>query len=867
MLRIESVGWCNTVSTNSTGPILIGSNRGLIMESCIDTGDDTKFFAGSVDQYFKQLYNFNQGDTRNLAVTSLEYFSTCSTNSGSRECCVLASTSSRLYQFSGVVNFSTDEVPVFQNFFSLYHASPPRHIDLQPDEEGDRKLRLFYNTDRRPLHHAVAPTQFGWMTPQGVYFGSVKPSSGVDQATALAQRTVIGNAYLMPYPEIKVTNKNRFEESNNDVIDMVMTEFHILLLYPDRLRVICSLNQQLIFEDIYTSRYGQLIGLFKDPVDGQIWAYTERAVFKYKIVRESRDVWEIYLKMKKFEMAESNCHEDPVKLDKVYSCQAEHAFEKGQYQESALYYAITRTSFEEVALKFINKSKEGALRAYLQKKLSNLQRDDVTQLTMLSTWLVELYLNQLGQLRDDENLSDQYGKCTEDLRKLFKQDYLRQVFQENRSTIYDLLISHGDIDNYVFFSILMQDYERVVNHHIQNNNYLDALEALKRQNSISLYYKFSPTLMQNIPKQVVEAWIGLGRKIDPLQLIPSLIKRTQKGRHDPWREAIRYLQYSTRELSCTDPAIHNYLLSLYVKYQPSELLSYLKEQGEEKKEVCYDVKYALRLCLVDDDDGGDDDKTKQILNRACVFIYTVMGLYEEAVAMALKVDVELAKSITDRGELEEDDEVKKKLWLKIARHVVEEEKDIKKAMLFLQESKDLLKIEDVLPFFPDFVTIDHFKDALCESLSEYNKGIDQLKEEMNVATSSAKSIRWSIQQSKNRHLVVGGTERCCICMRPLLTRAFYMFPCQHGFHHDCLLNEIRPLLIDAKRELVDRLHKELVALSQPLTDEAANRDRKLKRQQLVHALDETIADECILCGEVAVRSIDMPFVDTHDGWL
>ncbi len=51
-----------------------------------------------------------------------------------------------------------------------------------------------------------------------------------------------------------------------------------------------------------------------------------------------------------------------------------------------------------------------------------------------------------------------------------------------------------------------------------------------------------------------------------------------------------------------------------------------------------------------------------------------------------QVDVELAKSITDRGELEEDDEVKKKLWLKIARHVVEEEKDIKKAMLFLQVS-------------------------------------------------------------------------------------------------------------------------------------------------------------------------------------
>ena len=60
-------------------------------------------------------------------------------------------------------------------------------------------------------------------------------------------------------------------------------------------------------------------------------------------------------------------------------------------------------------------------------------------------------------------------------------------------------------------------------------------------------------------------------------------------------------------------------------------------------------------------------------------------------------------------------------------YLFQEDKNIKRAMDFLQESRDLLKIEDILPFFPDFVTIDHFKDALCESLAEYNKQIDRLK--------------------------------------------------------------------------------------------------------------------------------------------
>jgi hypothetical protein len=82
-----------------------------------------------------------------------------------------------------------------------------------------------------------------------------------------------------------------------------------------------------------------------------------------------------------------------------------------------------------------------------------------------------------------------------------------------------------------------------------------------------------------------------------------------------------------------------------------------------------------------------------------------MGLYEEAVDLALKVDIELAKIYADKPEEvrslslsrllcsvwclmvivrralippQEDEDLRKKLWLRIARHVVEEQKDIKK---------------------------------------------------------------------------------------------------------------------------------------------------------------------------------------------
>jgi vacuolar protein sorting-associated protein 18 len=39
----------------------------------------------------------------------------------------------------------------------------------------------------------------------------------------------------------------------------------------------------------------------------------------------------------------------------------------------------------------------------------------------------------------------------------------------------------------------------------------------------------------------------------------------------------------------------------------------------------------------------------------------------------------------------------------------ESRENIKKAIEFLSETNNLLKIEDILPFFPDFVLIDDFK--------------------------------------------------------------------------------------------------------------------------------------------------------------
>lgn len=59
----------------------------------------------------------------------------------------------------------------------------------------------------------------------------------------------------------------------------------------------------------------------------------------------------------------------------------------------------------------------------------------------------------------------------------------------------------------------------------------------------------------------------------------------------------------------------------------------------------------------------------------------------------------------------------------------------------LDEAEGRIRIEDVLPLFPDFVTIDAFKGAICASLEDYKAQIERLKAEMGDATRMADALR------------------------------------------------------------------------------------------------------------------------------
>ena len=42
-----------------------------------------------------------------------------------------------------------------------------------------------------------------------------------------------------------------------------------------------------------------------------------------------------------------------------------------------------------------------------------------------------------------------------------------------------------------------------------------------------------------------------------------------------------------------------------------------------------------------------------------------------------------------------------------------------------------------------------------------------------------------------RYAFVNAQDKCAACGFPLMMRGFYIFPCNHKFHNDCLIGEVR----------------------------------------------------------------------------
>ncbi|KAI0931908.1 hypothetical protein AcW1_000818 [Taiwanofungus camphoratus] len=652
------------------------------------------------------------------------------------------------------------------------------------------------------------------MTGPGVYHGTLNFESVSDD--------LIDGAELLPYPTIPISpslSPSRTDGASLGVPwSIALTEFHFILLYGDRIVGVSSLNEQLTYEEMLPLKASEEVrGITADPIRRTYWVYTDQSIFELGVKNEQRDVWKIYLGKGQYDAALQYA-KTASHRDHVMSAQARAFFDEGRYFQAAQCYAQCSVSFEEVTLKFLDAGERDALRSYLISRLERTRKTDLSQRMMLATWLVEFYLSKCNEL-DDLVASESVTHDVDNLQaeRAILEDDLRQFFETYKinldpRTVYELIQGHGRVDMYLHYATVVGDFERVVEHWILEEAWTKAIDVINRQSDLELYYRFGPVLIRQAPQETVDSWLRQ-RALDPLRLVPALLllQHTPRDPLSP-NQAIRYLNHVIFQQGNTSPTIHNLIITFYAStpyltaqstsnLQPEDdgpLLRFLSTAPSDPLtgKPYYDLDYALRLCK------------KAGRTQPCVHIYSKMGLYENSVDLALaKGDLELAKINADMPE--DDDQLRKKLWLKIAKYVVQDKRDIKMAMRFL-ENTDLLKIEDILPFFPDFVVIDDFKDEICTALEGYSAHIDVLRGEMDEATRNAEAIKQDIDALQKRFVTIDAAEKCSVCHVALLTRQFYVFPCQHTFHADCLIGLTKEYLPAHALRRILALQTELV---------------------------------------------------------
>ena len=771
---IDSVAWNPSLPTASTREILVGAGDGNVYEAYIEPNNE---FYRSQERYLKSVYKASEGPVAGIWVDVLQG------RPDSRR--IVIATPTKLLHFVGRVGRTGSEgsgsifTRLFETEAPTMHEvskgaqSSPSSFVVSPDSP-DSLIANDEDIDR----------MYAWLSAQGVFHGEMKTSG----PPASLGNTIFNSSKMISRSKLPASESasGRKRPTQDPISDMALSQWHILCLVEGRIVALQRLDEKVVYDQVVLEPVERAISLLADQKKNTYWLFTSQDIFEIVVTDEDRDIWRIMLKNQQFGQA-SKYAKTAAQKDAVASASGDHLIKKGLYLEAADVYGKSSRPFEQVALTFIDHGEQDALRRYLLTKIATYKKSSIMQRTMIASWLVEIFMSKLNSLDDTITTKAQLTEGSTTAETKDELDAIRLEFGDfvnkyksdlDMQTTYEIISSHGREQEVLAYATAIDDYNYILSYWVQRERWQESIDILTKQTDPSIFYRYSSVMMSNAPTQLVDI-LTRHPDLDPVKLIPALLSYSnQSSTSLAQNQAVRYLRFCVDHLQLTTPVIHNTLLSIYASHpSPSEreLLSYLSAHSLSSPPP-YDADFAFRLCI------------QHNRVQSAVQIYSSMGEYTSAVNLALKHDeIDLASLIADRPS-DSDPGLRKKLWLEVARKVISQQGtgSIKSAIDFLKRC-DLLRIEDLIPFFPDFVVIDDFKEEICAALESYSRSIAQLDAEMDASAATAEHIKSDIKQLDKRYALVEPGERCRVCELPLLSRQFFVFPsCQHGFHSDCL---------------------------------------------------------------------------------
>jgi hypothetical protein len=770
---IESIAWNPSLPTASTREILVGTSDGNIYEAYIEPSNE---FYRREEKYLKAVYKVD-GPVTGLWVDQIPG------RGDTRR--VLAGTPSRLLHFFGRIGRSGQEGSG-SIFSKLFETEAPTQYEVSPGTKPALSA-LAVSPDppeASPSYKDDEGRHYAWLSSQGILHGKL----GIKAPMGDLGSAVLNNSKMLPRSRILASENasGRRKSTQEPIGGVVLSQWHIISLVEGRMLATQRLDERIVFDQVVLDPGETAIALLADQKKNTYWLFTTQEIFEIVATDEDRDVWRIMLKSQYFNLA-SQYAKTATQKDAVAMASGDSLISKGQFFEAAGVYGKSSRPFEQVALTFIDHGEHDALRKYLLTKIATYKKSSVMQRVMIASWLIEIFMSKMNALDDTITTKAQLTESTSTsdskdelsvVRKEFRDFVTKYQADLDSKTTYEIISSHGREQELLSYATAIDDYNYVLSYWIQRERWQESLDVLKQQTDVDAFYKYSSVLVAHVPNELVDILMR-HPELDSRKLIPALLNyNNDQAIPLSQNQAVRYLNYCINALNTTDGAIHNTLISIYAAdSSPSEsaLLSYLSSQSVLSKPL-YDTDFAFRLCI------------QHSRVQSAVHIYSSLGQYASAVSLALKYDeIDLASMVADRP-ADTDPAMRKRLWLAVAKKVISSQgKGSIKAAIDLLKRCDLLRIEDLIPFFPDFVIIDDFKAEICAALESYSKSIADLDAEMDASAATAESIKKDIKGLGKRYAIVEPGERCRVCELPLLARQFFVFPsCQHGFHSDCL---------------------------------------------------------------------------------
>lgn len=808
-VSIESVAWNPSLPTASTREILLGTTDGQIWETYIEPS--TEFYRRE-EKYAHSIYKVPEGSP----VTGVWADLVPATPEQRR---VLIATHGMLLYFHGRATRQGSQ----GIYAELFQREAPVVHEI-PKPSGAAPSTLVISATASDGHNAdsYAEKEFAWLSSQGIYHGQLSYASGTANGPFQSARMLPRS--MFPATESARGGKKLIQDP---ITAMTLSQWHILALVEGNVVAVNRLSDEIIYEQAVLEPGQSTLGLLTDSMQHTYWLFTSQEIFEIVAEDEDRDVWKVFLQKQMFDQALEYARGSAQK-DAVATASGDFLASKGRYLEAAKVWGKSSKGFEEVCLTLINRNEHDALRKYLLTQLSTYKKTSTMQRIMVASWLVEVFMSKLNALDDNiatkaelaegastEDIKDELGNVRAEFRE-FVNKYKADL---DKKTAYDIISSHGREEELLFFATATSDYNYVLSYWIQREKWSEALNVLQKQTDPDIFYKYSSVLMTHAATGLVDILMRQ-TNLEPERLIPALLNYN-KTVNVPLsqNQAVRYLNFIVVNHPKPSAAVHNTLISIHASSPSTSeagLLTYLQSQPSSPPP--YDADFALRLCI----------QHERV--QSCIHIYSAMGQYLQAVELALQhEDIELAAIVADRPE--GNDKLRKKLWLLVAEKKIRQPgTGIKDAIEFLRRC-ELLRIEDLIPFFPDFVVIDDFKDEICSALEDYSRHIDALRQEMDNSAQTARQIRSEIAALDTRYAIVEPGEKCWICSLPLLSRQFFVFPCQHAFHSDCLGKEVLEGAGGKKRYIRDlqaQLHQPDISSS--------------RREEIVKELDGLVAE-------------------------